>query len=218
MCVININIHARQLFQNGCVIWIDNFSKYRYRAHQVPSMEKGTYTNMLWTGMAYSKPRADVNMSMMQTPDGEDIPAMPDNLFEMEEQFLALYKTICPDTLENQRMHRTSMAHKLKVRNVPPKPCPTKVRSPNHKKALTDSHGSLARLYPADIMPINIGENKTFLKILRDHYEATNQHIEGGCDRYYSFNADIDIFDRTLKAHTRPKTQTRVININKAKL
>ena len=69
---------VRNVEQTSHTVWIDNFSKHM--AHQIPTLEKGTWKQMLWTGRAFRRTRVQVDMSLKY--DGDTVvPATPTDPF-----------------------------------------------------------------------------------------------------------------------------------------
>jgi hypothetical protein len=178
-------------------VWLDNFSKTR--GMQMPSIDAGTWADCLWTGRALREHKGGVlTMDVLFDDDDEIIPAMPEDPLAFMPKFVKLFKKACVTTADMYR-HASSCVVRMDVRNVPLKPLPAMVGSPRHQAALTDGHDNLNSMVPDCLLKINIGSNIGLARILRDHYEAEEQHINRGCNRYTAFNMDCNIFDRTFK-------------------
>lgn len=142
-------------------------------------------------------------MDLMHDDEGVVIPAMPPKPFDREEQLVTLFKkyTQTPGCLH---VYATSMVFTAKIRTVPLKPKAKHVQKEAHKRALIDGSDKLGTMYPIGIISDNIGSNIGLLRILRLHFEDSNQHLAGGgADVYQALNVDTNIFDRALKVtHT----------------
>ena len=185
-------------------VWLDNFSKiYGCR---FPNIDKGAWTNCLWTGIALHKylGATRVTMDIIRDANGNDVPAMPDNVFAMvamlQEVWMAYKATL------DYRRH--SLVSKWKVSCVPLKPQAENMPEGIWKQAIEQDVNTLRPLYPKAILPINIGSNLGLARIMRSHYIDNHQDVvetrrdPRPCGKYTAFNADIDIFRRTLKVNS----------------
>jgi hypothetical protein len=167
-------------------------------AHQIPTVEKGTWMSMLWTGRAFRKARVDVDMSLKF--DGDTIiPAMPDDPFMDEKCVKNFYMGVT--NASSKHRHAESLTTQLQVDCIPLKPKHDKLRDARHVAAIKNSHDSLDTFYCDKIIPINIGANRGLLQILRDHMVDKCQ-LEEECTRYTVFNVDVDIYLRMMKVLT----------------
>jgi hypothetical protein len=184
---------SRSIEDTAHTVWIDNFSKFK--AIQLPSISKGTWKSMLWTGRALRQCRSDIDTSIMKD-DGLVVPAMPDDLFQYAASFVNVYTAQNATTEHDQ--YDKCMATVLKIRNNPVRPDPALLHNHKHKTAVVERHDSLKNLFPTNIFAENIGENRSFLRIFRRHYEEKSQDSDQAV-KYTTFNTDIDIFNRLIK-------------------
>ena len=171
--------------------WIDNFSK-TYRS-TMPSMERGTYSSCLWTGIANRKytGRLDISMEYKFTQGGQLITAMPPDLWQNESKFLDLYKTM-DDAPEDYLQY--SLCQSWNISNVPPKPKIDEIKYPrlsvNSKKCRR-----LDNMIPERLSRYNMASNEDTLLLVREILEETNTRVK----RYRVILSDINIFDKLIK-------------------
>ena len=132
--------------------------------------------------------------------EGAMVPAMPNNLFGYQETLLELMAGNAIDLNYRETLCKAVI---MQLRSVPVKPDPRHITNPQWRQAARGRTSTLDRLYPQEVLPHNIGANEGLARVLRLHYEAEGQDREGVCNRYTSFNCDVDIFARVLKVRTR---------------
>jgi hypothetical protein len=195
--VLIIILTHRLVKLNPHVIWWDNFSKFK--AYQIPTLDKGTYNQMLWTGKALRIPRTYVSMQCHTYDNGDIIPAMPDDLFLEADNMMEFFCGV--NEGDAMLQHDESLLTQLNVQRVPLMPDVTKVTNEKHKAAINDRHDALDNLCPEGIDPRNIGSRIGFLSLMKEHCQEQLQ-FDDICDEYSIFNLDVDIFNRCLKVTT----------------
>ena len=181
------------------VIWYDNFTKYRYAQKQIPSMEDGAFLQQLWTGRAFRCSRTPVDMRVCRDMTGAIIPAMPDDPMIMLDTIVSACQTYSPSERLLMQKHSKSLITIWKVHNVPLCPHPSAVSKPAHASAIRNHSDGMENMYPDTILPVNIGANKSFLRLMREHYESRDQHQADECPEYSVFATDIDIANKQLR-------------------
>jgi len=183
------------------VIWLDNFTKYAFRAVQIPSFQVGTYHRQLWTGRAYRVSRMGIDMSVRHDEHGEVIPAMPDDLFVGLDEVVQSLSRYSPHKRRAMKRHSRCLLTRYDVRNAPPCPDPDNLETLPHQTAVREHHDSMDNLFPDTILPTNIGQNKGFLRLMRQHYEDNCQEDDCEGARYSVFSTDIDICNKQLRVN-----------------
>lgn len=93
---------------------------------------------------------------------------------------------------------------KWDVRKVPLTVDTSMLEDPDHVAAIRDGHDHQDTMYTKELIKLNIGSNIDLARILRNHFEDRNQHGGGDGDgRYWSFNADENIFKRMMLVQFR---------------
>ncbi len=154
---------------------------------------------MLWTGTGLRRSDVQVQMSVMHDSTGQVIPAMPDQPFEYlsgVQSCLDKYKAVHK---RHMYRHDTCMVTRFKVNTVPPMPSLQNLTKPGHRLAVQTHVGGLSNFYPDEIIPVNITENKVFLRLMRQHYQEQGQHKDDGDVVYSTFCTDIDICNKQLR-------------------
>ena len=191
---IHFSHSSAQLSAHG--VWIDNFSKTIRRA--VPTEANGVYTPALWTGVAvFVGNTRDLDDRIRRAPNGDVIPAMPDNLLSQ----IDVVKTGIHHVMSTTPMqYDSSIAAKYDVRSIPLK-IDTK-RFPDMANIVDGDHVTLKSVLPSHMIEENIGSNRGLIAIIRKFYVDRGMDTNA-CDRYLTICADENIFWRVLKVLPR---------------
>ena len=176
------------------MLWVDNFSKTLARA--VPTLDKGVYSSMLWTGecVMYSPDFDDLDDSVKRDDTGSVVPAMPDDLMVYRHSVTRGLKYLFD---QGKNYYDRSLMVEFDVRNNPPKIDSKKF--PHMKSTVDARRHTMDTVYPEKLVSQNIGSNPGLLHVLRHLvYEKYNMH-EDKCERYVTLNLDENIYWRTLK-------------------
>jgi hypothetical protein len=173
-------------------IWVDNFSKTIART--IPTLAKGVYSSMLWTGGAlFVNPDPLMDDSVRVDAVGEIIPAMPNSLLDGRR----VVQTAVTQILAEGKVYlKNSLVHKYTVNMIPPK-IDTK-QHPEMKSVIDNPMNTMANVYPDKLIEENIGSNRGLISIFRKMYMDWGMDT-GDCHRYKSFNLDENIYWRVLK-------------------
>lgn len=173
-------------------IWVDNFSKTVART--IPTLAKGVYTSMLWTGGAlFVNPDPFMDDSVRVDAVGEIIPAMPNSLLDGSRVVSAAVTQILA---EGKEYLAKSLVHKYTINMIPPK-IDTK-QHPEMKSIIDNPLNTMANVYPDKLIEENIGSNRGLVSIFRKMYMDWGMDTDD-CHRYKSFNLDENIYWRVLK-------------------
>jgi hypothetical protein len=142
--------------------------------------------------------RTPLTMDVQTDEKNAIIPAMPDDLFEMEDM---LKTQLAAFPLQSSYQAEECLVALWKVDTVPMKPNFAFIENDSWRAAICSDLDKLSLMYPKEIIPINIGSNEGLARILRTHYEQEKQDKPGECKKYSALNVDENIFKRTLKVH-----------------
>ena len=149
--------------------------------------------------------KTPVSMSIIMDEMGNDVPAMPDDVFAM----VPTLKVAWQHYQTNLKYRETSMVTAWKVSCMPIKPQACNMPAGIWKQAIENRANSLFPLHPVGLIAANIGKNVGLARIMRDHYENNKQNVQETarhprpCPNYSAFNVDIDIFRRLLKVNSQ---------------
>jgi len=182
-------------------MWIDNFNKkYSFR---IPDIEKGTWTQCNWTGVALREYTASALDMRVQTVNGEVVPAMPSQakLFARTNAIQTWFNQQACQGDDDMLRFDASWVMTWGVHNVPLKPQVADVPD-EHKAAVGSKNLSLDTLHPLEIIDENIGANLGMAKIMRDIYDKA-MALPLGQRKYIVLNVDSNIFYRVVKVLTQ---------------
>ena len=177
------------------VVWLDNFSKNV--ARQIPRIDKGVFTSMMWTGLAiklYDGPALRRDLVLL---DGDVFPAMPGVPAPPLSQFLILaesslntWSAVPPLLFQN------SMVNRYNVRSVPPKVDVADEQNAERRVRLQHSRDGLHRTSPWTIWEHNIGSNEGLIDVIRHYVTETNLQES---QQYHVWLVDLNIYTRVYK-------------------
>ena len=174
---------------------MDNFSKFI--ARQVPTTDNGIFSSCLWTGVAVFEcdPADDhlYNMQIKHLPNGEVLPAMPDNLLQFRNQITNGLKLIVGNC---RRYYDKSLVKKYDVRCIPLK-VNTKI-FPEMASTVEHKRNTTGIVYPAKLIDHNIGSNQGLVTLLRQLMVELGMDTDT-CTDYEILNVDENIYWRTMK-------------------
>lgn len=177
------------------VIWVDNFSKNL--ARHIPSVTKGVFTSMMWTGLAcklYDGPPVSRNLVYV---GGHLLPAMPpEHAPNLATTIRAAQASL--DYVPGQPPIRflSSLVCRHKVYSIPPKISPSLQNDIERQRRLLVSRDGLHRTLPWDIWKHNIGSNTGLIDVIRQ-YVDTAQLEES--TKYHVWLVDVNIYNRVYK-------------------
>ena len=172
-------------------MWIDNFSKIISRS--VPSFNGGVFSQCLWTGSAlFNHPDSNID-DKVKYSDGQVVAAMPDDLFNHKDYVMSVIKYM---TDRGRTYFDKSLVKKYTINNVPLKVNIQKF--PQMSEIMGNPANSFSRVFPADLIDINIGSNAGLASVIRMLYNERDMGTDE-CKRYLSLNVDENIFYRILK-------------------
>ena len=123
--------------KKGChIIWLDNFSKYRFKQLQIPNLQTGTYHKMLWTGSGLRRSHVQVEMGVMRDGTGQVVPAMPDQPFDYLDSVRRRLEKCKAVHKRHMYRHDTCMVTRFQVNTVPPMPALEHLEKPRHRRAV----------------------------------------------------------------------------------
>jgi hypothetical protein len=158
-------------------------------------MFKGAYKSCLWTGIANRQYHGTKHIDMRLKYDDQMsiIPGMPDNLWEWEDEFLALYQRVDQESMEYLSR---SLLVKFSVDSVPLRPVVSEEKYPKVYASLHGMNNKLDVLVPERLSTHNAGSNIGLLKILKEiSVELDGRRVK----RYRVIMSDINIHDRIMK-------------------
>jgi hypothetical protein len=170
------------------VIWWDNFSKTIQTRR--PTMEKGIYMGALWTGLGVMM----FNGPPLECVYSDEAPAMPDDMFAMEDMFL---QRLDVAVAEETECYTDSLVAIYDVRRIPLKIDPNKLPDcPATDELKRRSPDGLTNFHPWQLLEENCGANDGMLKVLRLFLNRSRAMID---KRITVLNADCNLFYRALK-------------------
>lgn len=207
---MNYNLNHREVEKGPHTVWIDNFSKVH--GCKIPNIDIGAWRDCLWTGVALKKyvGAVPVSTAVQVDPEGNIVPAMPDDLFEKERRFVKLFDRHKVTATSYQT---DSLVRQWKVNTVPLKPVAARVDNDQWRAALQGDQDKLSVMYPKELIAENIGSNLGLASVMREHYESRQQHIEGMCEDYSALNVDENIFMRIIKVAGDVTTKHTNVNV-----
>ena len=177
------------------VVWIDNFSKNV--ARQRPTVSKGVFTSMMWTGIAvklYDGPALSRDLVYV---NGDLLTAMPPAHAPLEAAFVATALAAMPFEEGRPPMRfRDSLVNRYQVCSIPPKVEVDKEESPILQQRLSVSRDGLHRTLPLDIWKHNIGSNTGLIDVIQEYVTTTELH-DGS--QYHVWLVDVNIYSRVYK-------------------
>lgn len=177
------------------VIWIDNFSKNM--ARQIPSISKGVFTSMMWTGLAVKMYDGPAVSRTLVHVNGQLLSAMPPLHAPLEEVVIRTTQASVRCVPGQPPMRFIdSLVRKFNVCSIPPKICPTSINDPVLRARLDLSRDGLHRTLPWDIWKYNIGSNTGLVDVIRQYCELTNL-VDS--DKYHVWLVDVNIYSRIYK-------------------
>jgi hypothetical protein len=175
-------------------MWIDNFCKFF--SVRMLALDKGTYLNCAWTGVALTKHLGDPLAIDLVISDQQK--GMPDDLWGSYDVFLAQMEAIATSVNEEAK---DSFVERYDVRRIPLKVDPDKLpEGPLKQKLKMHSAESLLNFYPVELIDDNIGSNKGFLRIL---WKILQEAKADPRQRIQLLNTDSNIYFRIIKVPTK---------------
>ena len=160
----------------------------------MPTTGKDVFSSCLWTGCAaFSTDNTQLDMSIKYSPNGQIVPAMPDDLLVGRDTVVEGIRY----TLRNcRKYYERSEVKRYDVRNIPLK-IDTK-KFPHLAHIVDHDKNTTKIVHPVKLIELNIGSNHGLISILRQMYEAEGMHNRT-CARYHVLNVDENIYWRTMK-------------------
>ena len=176
------------------VLWLDNFSKFVART--IPSQERSTFANCLWTGAALSQFQTEhISDNIKFDGAGSVVPAMPPDLLMCSRQVVqGLTRTLNEGFL----YYDQSLVAQYDVRSIPLKI--DGKRFPEVASTVDHARNKMSIVFPQKLVGTNIGSNRGLICLIRQYYDDYNMSgDDGSCERYLNINVDENIFYRILK-------------------
>lgn len=188
---------TRDVKETAHVLWMDNFSKNL--AWTIPQLGEGAYKSCMWTGFAIKQFIHDQELDMKLKIDvatGDVIPAMPDNPFRYQKQFMRKYQTVEGD--EGMLGFDTSKVVMWQVNNVPLKP--KTANAPLRYHDALKITESLHNFYPEKLVDLNPASNEHSMKLFKSVLDELHADEAAGSPAVYkAMTLDVAIYDQALK-------------------
>ena len=159
-----------------------------------PSLAKGIFSSMLWSGSAIFKCPDDTIDGSLQYSDNQLVSAMPADPFVGINNVKGAISSILS---RGQLYYDQALVTKYTVNNVPLK-INTNV-NPAMKQLMQHPMNDLSHVIPDQLWEDNIGSHLGLVNIMKQVYDENGMGVDGHCSQYLNLNTDENIFYRLLK-------------------
>lgn len=177
------------------VKWFDNV-QYDWRAKSL-GFDKMSFHQYNWGGVGVRPYRGRLIRDLcVDTLDGRVTDAMPDDLFEFEDDFIS-------DILDMYRsgpcQYDDSIVKKYNVCRIPLKPEIEKHIDPELYDTLKSQVDGLRHFHPKELVDLNMGENVGVLSFFKSLRDADTDEPVTDDSKYCLLNTDVNIYVKIQK-------------------